>query len=228
MALIQCPECGKEISDQAKQCVHCGYILKQHKLTKVNMNISKQIKMIACIFAIVFVIAIMIITGIKISALKINLSKHGKIGKICKEYEDYNNDKLDTNGLVHVISTKNGYTVTKSEQSLFSKKGSVVIECDNDGIITKVSFGHFFDEDEKFNEGAENYYNSLISKAVIAYGKNYNTKSAGDENTSKIITSDWETGKLDIHITIMEVNREKYDALTPSVTVSVYLHDEDE
>lgn len=25
MALIKCPECGKEISDKAKQCVHCGY-----------------------------------------------------------------------------------------------------------------------------------------------------------------------------------------------------------
>ena len=24
MALIQCPECGKEISDKAKACVHCG------------------------------------------------------------------------------------------------------------------------------------------------------------------------------------------------------------
>ena len=25
MALIICPECGKEISDQAKVCIHCGY-----------------------------------------------------------------------------------------------------------------------------------------------------------------------------------------------------------
>lgn len=25
MALIKCPECGKEISDSAKQCPHCGY-----------------------------------------------------------------------------------------------------------------------------------------------------------------------------------------------------------
>ena len=28
MALIKCPECGKEISDLAKICVHCGYPLK--------------------------------------------------------------------------------------------------------------------------------------------------------------------------------------------------------
>lgn len=28
MALIKCPECGKEISDKAKQCIHCGYPLE--------------------------------------------------------------------------------------------------------------------------------------------------------------------------------------------------------
>lgn len=25
MALVKCPECGKEISDKAKACIHCGY-----------------------------------------------------------------------------------------------------------------------------------------------------------------------------------------------------------
>lgn len=27
MALIKCPECGEEISDKAKKCVHCGHVL---------------------------------------------------------------------------------------------------------------------------------------------------------------------------------------------------------
>ena len=27
MALIKCPECGKEISDQAPACIHCGFPL---------------------------------------------------------------------------------------------------------------------------------------------------------------------------------------------------------
>ena len=27
MALISCPECGKQISDQAPACIHCGYPL---------------------------------------------------------------------------------------------------------------------------------------------------------------------------------------------------------
>ena len=28
MALIRCPECGREVSDQAEACIHCGYPLQ--------------------------------------------------------------------------------------------------------------------------------------------------------------------------------------------------------
>ncbi|MEY8339465.1 zinc-ribbon domain-containing protein [Lachnospiraceae bacterium 62-35] len=28
MALIKCPECGREVSDKADKCIHCGYPLK--------------------------------------------------------------------------------------------------------------------------------------------------------------------------------------------------------
>ena len=29
--LIKCPDCGKEISDQAQSCIHCGRPIKQQK-----------------------------------------------------------------------------------------------------------------------------------------------------------------------------------------------------
>lgn len=53
MALITCPECGKEISDQAKKCNKCGYPLPKRK----NKNISKYQK-IALVFATLSVIVI--------------------------------------------------------------------------------------------------------------------------------------------------------------------------
>ena len=28
MALVKCPECGKEISDTVESCIHCGYVLE--------------------------------------------------------------------------------------------------------------------------------------------------------------------------------------------------------
>ena len=34
MALIKCPECGKEISDKAKACPECGYKMKKSKIIK--------------------------------------------------------------------------------------------------------------------------------------------------------------------------------------------------
>lgn len=38
MALIKCPECGREISDKSKQCIHCGYPIEQ-----INKNITYAI-----------------------------------------------------------------------------------------------------------------------------------------------------------------------------------------
>lgn len=50
MALIKCPECGKEISDEAKKCIHCGYVLKK------NVSDRKKFK-----FIIIAIIAIVIV-----------------------------------------------------------------------------------------------------------------------------------------------------------------------
>lgn len=35
MALIACPECGKEVSDKSEVCIHCGYPLTN---TKCSIN----------------------------------------------------------------------------------------------------------------------------------------------------------------------------------------------
>ena len=32
MALIKCPECGKEVSDKAEACIHCGFPLPKSEL----------------------------------------------------------------------------------------------------------------------------------------------------------------------------------------------------
>ncbi len=41
MALIKCPECGKEISDRAIKCLGCGYQLKKEK-DVVNTNVKEE------------------------------------------------------------------------------------------------------------------------------------------------------------------------------------------
>lgn len=44
MAMINCPECGAEISDKAKKCIHCGKVLIEEKTpTKVCDECGKEV-----------------------------------------------------------------------------------------------------------------------------------------------------------------------------------------
>ena len=38
MSLINCPECGKEISDRANSCPNCGYPIKETAKYKIIIN----------------------------------------------------------------------------------------------------------------------------------------------------------------------------------------------
>lgn len=45
MALIKCPECGKEISDKASSCINCGFPLSQmikSGIVKIKMPRTEQ------------------------------------------------------------------------------------------------------------------------------------------------------------------------------------------
>lgn len=42
MALIDCPECGREISDKSKQCIHCGYPLSDYQ--EENLRYEDDLK----------------------------------------------------------------------------------------------------------------------------------------------------------------------------------------
>lgn len=52
MALIMCPECGKEISNKAKKCPNCAYSLKKHKL---NFKEHKKIIIISLLVLILII-----------------------------------------------------------------------------------------------------------------------------------------------------------------------------
>ena len=36
MALIKCPECGKEVSDKSDKCIHCGYPFEKKYIHIIN------------------------------------------------------------------------------------------------------------------------------------------------------------------------------------------------
>ena len=41
MAMIQCPECGQEISDKAKKCIHCGKVFVEEKPANEEIKCSE-------------------------------------------------------------------------------------------------------------------------------------------------------------------------------------------
>lgn len=41
MALMKCPECGKEVIDQSETCIHCGYPLKKESKEAENTSEEK-------------------------------------------------------------------------------------------------------------------------------------------------------------------------------------------
>jgi uncharacterized membrane protein YvbJ len=43
MALIKCSECGKEISDKAKECPHCGNPINSRE----NVAIPQEVKVVS-------------------------------------------------------------------------------------------------------------------------------------------------------------------------------------
>ena len=48
MALIKCPECGKDVSDKATACIHCGYPLTDIGNRKGKLIIKAQTQPIDC------------------------------------------------------------------------------------------------------------------------------------------------------------------------------------
>ena len=41
MALIKCPECGKEISSEADACIHCGFPIKKKQKRRLSTTERK-------------------------------------------------------------------------------------------------------------------------------------------------------------------------------------------
>jgi len=63
LSLINCPECNKEISNQAKSCPNCGYEIAKLKDIEKKKEDKKNLR-IGCIVVIVIAIIIAISIGI--------------------------------------------------------------------------------------------------------------------------------------------------------------------
>ena len=54
MALIVCPECGNQVSDQARMCPKCGYLLQKSKTEKAKKWVLGRKNVFIFLIAIIF------------------------------------------------------------------------------------------------------------------------------------------------------------------------------
>lgn len=83
MALVKCPECGKEISSGAKRCPYCGYPLKS--IAKVSIGsivkvINKKVIISVCVcLTLLLVVKILMRPNIKMEDFN---SPNGKVATL--------------------------------------------------------------------------------------------------------------------------------------------------
>lgn len=81
MALINCPECGKEISDTASKCPHCGYVLKS-----IIKNISGNKKKLMATTVVIIIVACIVLAFSILLRPNIKMNdfdvKNGKVATI--------------------------------------------------------------------------------------------------------------------------------------------------
>ncbi len=103
MALTKCPECGKEVSNKAEKCIHCGYPLnsggenrdfgtekkeeKKQKNIKENLQMIKKNRKAMTFVSIAFLIVIFLIIFFT------NFSKAAMYNKATSAYEKGNYKK---------------------------------------------------------------------------------------------------------------------------------------
>lgn len=115
MALINCPECGKQVSDSAEKCIHCGYPISGNPKSP-----KKSIFFIVGIILLVVVLIVMIAVWGKVQDSH-NAAKSSTVGDLSTSAvaEGFSEDKttsiIITKGSMQTTSTcefeLTGYTI---------------------------------------------------------------------------------------------------------------------
>lgn len=194
MALINCPECGRQVTNTAKNCIHCGFPLKEKK--KVLPKVILVILLIVVIPAAIF--AVKKITSKKVNQHTIQHTQLFELmeykqpksikdvlgddyeyksfngGSSCEDYEDIEVDGLKCS-LVEI-----SYDYGEYERILF--EASEVDEKTKDILVKDfiAQYGKEYDYEEKEKNGSMAYnYTWDLSKKRRIFLNVYESKEKG-------------------------------------------------
>ena len=145
MALIKCPECGKNISDTCKNCIHCGCPIRKGK--KINKKIVFGAWGLAIVVAIV-IIGVSVINKVSPHTIKntqlIKLMEYTSSSEIKKDLgDDYEHkvwDTLDSTSDMYEDIVIDGKEYEKVEISYQSNGDFERIYLDSDSIWTEEEY----------------------------------------------------------------------------------------
>lgn len=125
MALIKCPECGKDVSNRAKECIHCGFPInismdisnsadnKIYTITLISYNQSNKVDIIRMI---------MEQTGLSVVDAKRLVDSVPSIIKQVKTYDEMSLIKNQFERLSAIIEIEEEQQNARTNQNLYSIK----------------------------------------------------------------------------------------------------------
>ena len=179
MALIQCPECGKEISDRSERCIHCGYPLGKDDAGRPQapetgrkhapVGDRKRLVLIGAAAGAVLLVALLVILLTRGNGLEMpyGIRSGMSLGEMTRLMEDngFRASHINTTAIYTTQFFDSAYV--EGQQTSFS----CVDTWTADSRI-ELSVGHFFEEDARY--GGNNHspeFDRLVKKLTDRYGK---------------------------------------------------------
>lgn len=186
--LINCPECGKEISSKAKKCVHCGYPLKKGKdafVKKIGATVAVIVVGVICTIVIIISNQLNETEQAEVERVSVAIADIGEVSlfsekKISNAEKMY--DELSKKCQRHVENRKNmskareTYDKLKAEETinLIDKIEIVNLESQNVIEIAKKYYDALTDEQKKLVSNEEKLLSSIeeLSNLKIDFAEN--------------------------------------------------------
>ena len=179
MALIQCPECGKEISDRSERCIHCGYPLGKDDAGRPQapetgrkhapVGDRKRLVLIGAAAGAILLVALLVILLTRGNGLEMpyGIRSGMSLGEMTRLMEDngFRASHINTTAIYTTQFFDSAYV--EGQRTSFS----CVDTWTADSRI-ELSVGHFFEEDARY--GGNNHspeFDRLVKKLTDRYGK---------------------------------------------------------
>lgn len=184
MALIICPECGKEVTDTVKTCIHCGYPIKKQKveIPVKKTSILTIVSLVVLVCIVIFILsnrlndteesAVQQVENAitKIGVVQINSDSmiieaeklYDALSKKCQRHVE-NSDEL--------LSARNTYNNLKAEETIGLISQIGIITLNSEEVINKAkkSYDALLDEQRELVDNSESllYAIEQLSKMKV-------------------------------------------------------------